>query len=63
MYKTSICFKVPQSRDSNIAQGTDVPLINKIMEKKFKNLQKNMNWQICIDETNGLQKSPPESWL
>lgn len=63
MYKTSIYFKVPQSRDSNIALGTDVPLIFKIREKKFKNVNKNAYCQICIDETNGLEKSPPESWL
>lgn len=63
MYKTSIYFKVPQSRDGNIALGTGVPLIIKVREEKFKNLQENASWQICIDETNGLPKSPPESWL
>lgn len=54
---------MPESRDSNVALGTDVLFVITVREKKFKSIQKNASWQICVDEANDLQKSPPESLL
>lgn len=34
MHKTDIYFKVPESRDSNVALGTDVPPVITVREKK-----------------------------
>lgn len=52
MHKSDICFKVPESKESNIALGTDVSLVITIMEKKLKSIQKNASWQICVGKAD-----------
>jgi len=57
MHKPDIYFKEPESTNSNIALGTDVPLMITVREKKLKSIQKNASWQICVDEANDVQRA------